>query len=384
VGLKAFVTGGTGFVGRRLLAMLLDQGWQVRALVLENEMARLPKHKNEAGNLTATVGDVTRPESLRGTMEDVDAVFHLAALVDAWARHPRDYIRVNVEGTDHVIEEALRAAVPRFVFTSSLSGIGVTSGGVMREDSPPGKVFGAYEESKAEAERHVESAHRDRGLPAITLIPGIVIGPGDTRNTGRFLLSFAKGEFPGTFAEDSVLPVVGVDDVARAHILAYHRGVVGARYIISSENVTWGELLRRASVASGTPMPSRHIGGRALWLASRTGELLSRITRSPPRIPPWLADFMLTGASMDNTKSIQELGMAYRPVSESIEAAIGWFRDVGLFEGRIPTALPHDAMGLPVENPPVDVLFPGDADRGPQEGDATSSERRPKPPEGPT
>src|SRR3989442_2342415 len=219
-------------------------------------------------------------------MDETDSVFHLAALVDSWVRDSREHVRVNVEGTGHVIDEALRAAVPRFLFTSSMSGIGVTPGIVMREDSPAGKSFGPYEQSKADAERLVARAVRERGLPAITLIPGIVIGPGDTRNTGKFLLSYLKGEFPGTFAEDSVLPVVDADDVARAHVLAYQRGRVGERYIISGENVAWGELLRMASIASGTPMPSRHIGGRGPRLSPPTGGRFSRAGPAPPPPPP--------------------------------------------------------------------------------------------------
>src|SRR2546427_13275932 len=134
-------------------------------------------------------------------MDETDSVFHLAALVDSWVRDPRDYVRVNVEGTGHVIDEALSAAVPRFLFTSSMSGIGVTPGVVMREDSPLGKSCGPYEQSKADAERLVSRAVRGRRLRAGTPIPRLVIGPGDTRNTGKFLLSHVRGDFPGTFAE---------------------------------------------------------------------------------------------------------------------------------------------------------------------------------------
>src|SRR2546425_37262 len=212
VALRAFVTGGAGFIGRHLVRVLLDGGWRVKAFILESERSHLPKD----ANLEPVVGDITKPSTLRGELDDADAVFHLAALVDSWVRDPQDYIRVNVEGTGHVVDESLRAAVPRFLFTSSMSGIGVTPGIVMREDSPPGKSFGPYEGSKADAERLVAKAVRERGLPAITLIPSIVIGPGDTRNTGKFLLSYVNGDFPGTFAESSVLPVVDADDVARA------------------------------------------------------------------------------------------------------------------------------------------------------------------------
>src|SRR5438093_729931 len=345
--LRAFVTGGTGFVGRRVVRRLLDGGWKVRALVLEAEGNRLP----EDTNLEAAVGDVTRPETIRGRMDDVDGVFHLAALVESWVRKPEEFVRVNVTGTDHMIDDALPASVHRFVFQSSLSGIGVTPGVRIREDSPPGKVFGAYEESKAEAERHVAAAYRQRGLPAITLIPGVIMGPGDTRNTGKYLLSFVNGEWPGTFAEESVLPVVDVDDVARAHLQAYERGRVGERYIISGEDRKWGDLIRVASSISGTPVPSRHIGGRALWLASRAGEAWAHVTRASPRLPAWLADFLLTGAMMDNGKSIRELGMTYRPIEGTMRDAIEWFREEGLFPRRPPTGA-AGRLGQPIENPP--------------------------------
>lgn len=375
--LKAYVTGGTGFIGRRLVDRLLQEQWAVRALALESEASRLPPEDH----LEVIVGDVTEPETLRGTMDGVDAVFHVAALVESWIRDPREYFRVNVEGTKNVIDEALRAGVPRFLFTSSLSGIGVTPGAVMREDSPPGKSFGPYEESKAEAERVVAKAALERSLPAITLIPGIVIGPGDTRNTGKFLLSYVRGEFPGTFAEDSLLPVVDVDDVVSAHLLAYRKGRVGERYIVSGENVSWGDLLRMSSAASGTPVPSRHVGGRALWLASRTGELFARVTRSPPRLPSWLADFLMTGAAMDNSKSIGELGMTYRPIADSIRDTIRWFRE----EGLLAPAQPRPWLGqppLPVENPPVMSQPEPRSIRDESPSMDRTKERRPKPPSG--
>src|SRR2546422_1035104 len=380
VALRAFVTGGTGFIGRHLVRVLLDAGWSVNAFILESERSRLPKD----ANLEPVVGDITKPSTLRGEMDETDAVFHLAAVVDSWVRDPRDYVRVNVEGTGHLVDESLRAAVPRFLFTSSMSGIGVTPGVVMREDSPPGKAFGPYEESKAVAERLVAKAVSERGLPAITLIPSIVIGPGETRNTREVLRSYVKGEIPGTFAEESVLPVVDADDVARAHLGAYHRGRPGERDIISGENVPWGELLRMASLASGTPMPSRHIGDRTVRFAARTGELFSRVTRSPPRLPSWLAEFLLTGASMDNGKSVRELGMAYRPIHQSIRDSIAWFRDQGLFERPpLPTAPPRE-IPVPVENPRVGAETVFESGIPETSTPDAPPARRPKPPEGPT
>jgi dihydroflavonol-4-reductase len=365
----ALVTGATGFIGRWLVAALLREGWRVRALVEPREHGRL----SAGDRLELVTGDITDPASLRGTASGADVVFHLAALVAPWIPRPREFARVNVTGTDHVIEEALRAGARRFLFTSSLSSIGVRPGEVLREDSPPGKVFGDYEASKAEAEARVLAAYRDRGLPAVVLIPSIVIGPGDVRNTGAFLLAFARGELPGTFAEGSVLPVVGVDDVVRAHVLAVERGSIGSRYIISAENRTWGDLLRLASVASGTPMPARRIGPFTLRLAARTGEFASRLTRRAPSIPFWLADFLLTGAAMDNAKSIRELGMTYRPIEESIRAAVEWFRAEGLLAPARSSKTPSLPTALGIENP---------LDRPAVPARDMPAARRPRPPDG--
>lgn len=346
MGRRAYVTGASGFLGRRLVFLLQQEGWQVRALVLPSDRggSALPEEAD------IVQGDVKDPESLRGTMDGCDACFHLAALVAPWIPDGREFFRVNLLGTENVIEEALRARVGRFLFTSSLSGIGMRPGEVLREDSPPGKAFGAYEESKAEAERAVFRAYRERGLPAVVVVPGIVLGRGDTRNAGKFLLDFVRREFPGTFAEDSVIPVVGVEDAARGLLRAHEYGRVGERYIIAAENVRWGDLIRMASDASGIPVPSRHIGARAVWLASRAGEVWARVTRAPPRLPAWVADFLQSGAPMDNSKSIRELGMTYTPIRDSIRDAIEWFWAEGLAN---PPPTGAYGNGRPAESEPL-------------------------------
>ena len=368
----ALVTGSTGFVGRALVRILLNAGWTVRALVLPRDPVSLP------ASVERTSGDVCNPDSLRGTAKDVDALFHLAAHVSSWERDPAIYASVNVGGTRNIVNEAVRSNVPRFLFTSSISAIGVTPGQMVRENSPPGRVFGAYERSKADAQRVVDQSVREQGLQAVSLIPGIVIGPGDAVNTGKILLAFVRGEFPATFAEESFLPVVSVEDVARAHLLAYERGRVGEKYIISGQNVKWGELLRIASAASGTPVPSRHVGALAVRLAARASEIRARATRSAPRFPAWLASFMLTGAAMDNARSIGELGMEYTPISRAIGETVKWFGEEGLFS---PSGVPPRTEAVSFEalrESGGDVLEDHDSTDSPDAQPVDG--RRPKPP----
>src|SRR5207244_10827970 len=86
---------------------------------------------------------------------------------------------------------------------------------------------------------------------------------------------------------------------------------------------------------------------------ARTGDFSGPVPRAPPRLPSWLADFLVTGGSMENGKSVRELGMTYRPIRESIRDSIGWFRDEGLFEGPEAPAARQLEVRAPVENPPV-------------------------------
>src|SRR2546427_10601878 len=98
---QAFITGGTGFIGHRLVKRLLDDGWSVRALVLEPELTRLPEHPR----LELLVGDVTQAETFRGGMVGADAVFHRAALVAAWIRAHLEDFRLTVAGTANAVRE---------------------------------------------------------------------------------------------------------------------------------------------------------------------------------------------------------------------------------------------------------------------------------------
>src|SRR5256712_11489063 len=133
----------------------------------------------------------------------------------------------------------------------------------------------------------------------------------------------------------------------------------------------------------GNPWPSRSRRGRATKFAARRGNLMSRDTRSPPRLPSWLADFLLTGASMENGKSVRELGMTYRPIRESIRDSIGWFRDEGLFEGPEAPAPRELEITAPVENPSVGSEMTIEPQTPETATPGAAQLRRPKPPGGP-
>ena len=150
--MRAFVTGGSGFLGRRLINTLVGEGWQVRAL------ARSP------GSIDAVMragaepvpGDLNNEAEMSTGMLGCDVVFHAAALVGEWGRR-EDFFKVNVEGTEHVLAAAKAAGVPRLVHVSTeavLVGIGSPALRNADETWPyPKKPLGLYPLTKGLAER---------------------------------------------------------------------------------------------------------------------------------------------------------------------------------------------------------------------------------------
>src|SRR5262247_3914234 len=127
--MRAFVTGGTGFLGGHIVESLASAGFEIVALVRRAEDAeRFP------AGVTTHIGDVTDLASLERGMEGCGAVFHAAALVKRWTRDPREFDRVNIEGLGNVLRAASLAGVRKILYTSSFIALGPTDGTVADED----------------------------------------------------------------------------------------------------------------------------------------------------------------------------------------------------------------------------------------------------------
>ena len=163
---QTLVTGATGFVGSAVARKLSLDGTRVRALVRPGS----PRFHLDGLDLEFVGGDLRDAQSVRAAMAGVRHVFHVAADYRLWARDPGEIFAANVEGTRHVMQEALRAGVERVVYTSSVATLGLRADGGPADESVPLSVeegIGAYKRSKIAAERLVEAmVGRDR-LPAV-------------------------------------------------------------------------------------------------------------------------------------------------------------------------------------------------------------------------
>ena len=174
---------------------LAEQGAELRLLV--RATSRLTNLEGIRGE--THVGDLARPESLRGALAGCDAVVHVAADYRLWVRDPAVMYRANVEGTRDLLRLARAAGVPRFVYTSSVATMGFRPTApwwTRRCRSRSANMVGHYKRSKYLAEQEAVAA-AEAGQEVVILNPTTPVGPNDARPTptGRIVVDFLQPPF---------------------------------------------------------------------------------------------------------------------------------------------------------------------------------------------
>lgn len=328
--MKAFVTGGTGFIGGHIINNLLTCGATVRALLRDSEKQR----GFEDRGVECVLGDITNRNSLRGALIGCDVLFHLGGISKWWVHDKSEFFRVNVEGTRNVMEEALAQGVKRVVHTSSLATIRQPKGVISTEDSEHrGDFESRYARSKYLGEREVMKLHTQRGLPVVILNPGVVIGPGDYKTFGRMIIDYINKHLKAIPFPQTVVPLVYIDDVVNAHSLAVERGKPGERYILVGENISIAGAFAVVEKIAGISPPEKTLSPLMLKLAATFMELQSFFTSTPPKLSRDVIRAMETGAMGDSAKARAELGVEFTPLHEALRKTILWYRD----EGKLPS-----------------------------------------------
>ena len=186
--MKVMVTGATGFVGSHLVEALCEKDVQVNVFTRKTSndkwIADLPPDRY--------YGDMSDPESLRDALDGVETVFHLAGVTKAFDE--KTYIRVNAEGTKHLLDACLSMQSPpkRIVIVSSLAAAGPSTRDRPKRESDPCRPVSPYGRSKQMAEE-VAAYYTDK-LSIVIVRPPAVYGPRD----GDFLSSFKLIKKAGT------------------------------------------------------------------------------------------------------------------------------------------------------------------------------------------
>ena len=321
---SAFVTGGSGFIGGRLIERLTADGRQVRALARSDRSAAAV----EGLGAEAVRGDLADRAAIAEGAAGCEVAFHLAAHVADWGPW-EDFERGNVEGTRNALAACEQAGVGRFVHCGTeaalMAGdplVGVDETAPLRPDSKA-----PYPATKAKAEQAVRAANRD-GFETVVLRPRFVWGAGDTTLLPEMVAMVRKGRFAWVGGGQNVTDTTHVANVVEGLVLAAERGAPGEAYFVTDgEPVVFRDFVSQLLETQGVDPPDRTLPA---WVVgplagvSETAWRLLPLRGSPPmtRFTSWV---LTQDCTIDISKARRVLG--YAPVVS---------REQGLAELRAP------------------------------------------------
>jgi dihydroflavonol-4-reductase len=324
------VIGANGYLGSHVARQLVDDGHDVRVMVRDGASTM----GIDDLDVTRFVGDIWSDDVLREAMAGCDDVYYCVVDTRGWLKDPAPLFRTNVEGTRNVLEIAKDAGLHRFIFTSSYVTVGRRRGHTATEDDViVDRGLTPYVRSRVQAENLVMEYARDHGLPAVAMCVSTTYGSGDWGRTphGAIITGAAFGKLPFVMAGIE-LEAVGIDDAARALVLAAEHGKVGERYLISDKMISNADVVRIAADAAGVAAPTKALPLAMSWAFAVLGSAKARFKGTDEKLSIGSLRLMRAEAPVDCSKAKRELGWEPRPVEESIrEAARFW---VGLRDAK--------------------------------------------------
>ncbi len=321
------VTGGTGFLGQRLVGALVSKGEHVRILSRSTEKARLLL----PSAVEIAEGDVRDFASVKKAVEGCDRVFHAASQVSMWERDRHSFDSINVAGADAVFKASELAGVKRVVYTSSFMALGPSGDNPLTEDQErcDYEFHNDYERTKYLGYETAES-YAKKGFPIVITFPGVIYGPG-LMTAGNIVVGLMKefiaGKLPGTIGPgDRQWCYSFIDDVVGGHISAMEKGENGKGYILGGDNRTMNELFDILEKQTGVRKPGAHL---PYWLCRMFG--MAYVARAmlfgkTPRFTHQVVDIYKHSWAYDCKRAKKELGYTTTPLERGIELTLEWMK----------------------------------------------------------
>jgi dihydroflavonol-4-reductase len=320
--MRVALTGGTGFIGKRVVRILRERGHEVTCLV------RNPDNASALTKLGATLvrGDILDGNSLAAGFAGHEGVMHIAASYELGVvgKAAHEAMAKNLDGTRLALTAARASGASKIVYTSSIVVYGNTHGEVVPEGWKPERIAFPnphptfYAMSKARAHYDVALPMIQDGAPVVIVQPGAVIGPRD-HSTFRVLWRLMARGWPVPIGRASY-GIVDVEDCALGHVLALEQGRVGECYHLVDQNLSMPALVLRAAAASGLSARRIVFPSWMLRINAAFNSLIERIVR----LPDMLSSDALRGLAGSLTQTVttdkarDKLGWKPRPLDEAL------------------------------------------------------------------
>ncbi|MEA2458853.1 MAG: hypothetical protein QOC95_1825 [Thermoleophilaceae bacterium] len=316
----AFVTGGSGFIGGRLIERLRSEGWEVRALSRSQRSADTVR----ALGAEPVPGDISSAAAIRSGAAGCAHAFHAAAHLGDWGER-EDFIRDNVQGTYNVLSGTAAAGVERFVHVGTEAAllvgqplVNVDETAPLRPDSPS-----LYPSTKALAEQAVRQANRTGTFETVVVRPRFVWGVGDGTVLPSIVDSVKSGQFRWVGGGHHRTSTTHVDNTVEGLWLGAVRGQPGAAYFVTDgEPVEFRDFVTRLLATQGVDAPEGELPLPVARLLAGAGEAAWKrfpLKGAPPltRMALWVSSLECT---IDISRARSELGYEpVRTVAEGLE-----------------------------------------------------------------
>ncbi|TSA26756.1 MAG: NAD-dependent epimerase/dehydratase family protein [Bacteroidetes bacterium] len=327
------VTGGTGLLGSHLLFELLKKNLPVRAIWRNEARKEMVKkifsyYTDDPNGLFGKIewkeADLLDPVAMEDALEGITEVFHAGAIVSFYPEDQALMRKVNIHGTANLVNLSLVKGVEKFCYVSSIATLGRAENDGQSDESTywvPSKKNSVYSQTKYAAEQEVWRGMAE-GLQAVIVNPSVILGPGYWQdNSGLFRLVYEGLKY----YTRGINGYVDVRDVARAMIDLMDRDLLGERFIVSADNLSYEQLFTLMARYLGKPAPSVHVASAMTRIAWRVEAVRSFITRSKPEVTREMATTSAQIYTYSNRKIRERLGIEFITPEESIREISAFF-----------------------------------------------------------
>ncbi len=320
--MRAFITGGSGFIGGHLVESLLGRGFDVRALIHRSPLPR-------AENLELVRGDICDSVLLSRALEGVDTIYHLASALGSSVIGRAEFRRVNVQGTKSLLEAARWSGVRRVVHVSSAGVFGAVRKGEVAAESSATAPISIYDRTKLEGEK-LALGFAGEGMDVVVLRPGWAYGPRD-RRTFKLIRTVCSGRFVMVTRGTGRQTPVYIDDLVKGIHLAAEKGEKGEVYHLAGGEIMTVRVMVKAIAQACAKRPSRLFiplpaARLAAWLLEA---VFSPLKKEAPFNRSKLA-FFIHSKPLSIEKAGKELG--FTPdvdFAGGITRTVTWYRNQG-------------------------------------------------------
>jgi dihydroflavonol-4-reductase len=327
---KVFLTGADGLLGSNLTRELLNRGYAVRVF--------LEKGRNtgtlDGLDIERITGNLLNSSDLQNAVPGCNYLIHAAASTAIWPTRSEIIRKVNITGTQNVINAAIECHIEKMIHVGTANSFGSGTKENPGDETRPfnGEHFRLdYIDSKYQAHNDILEAVRERRLPAVIVNPTFMIGPYDsTPSSGTMVMSVATGKVPGYTRGGK--NYVYVKDVAAGIVNALDRGVVGECYILGNKNLSYGEAFSLMADTLNVKKPRIYFPPAVSMTYALICTLIYRITGKPPQISISMAKSSNEDCYYTAAKAVKQLDLPQTDISFAVRECHEWLLKNGYYK----------------------------------------------------